>query len=159
MLDSIFEWMLGTWIANMVNGIPWMFPTLETLHFMGLCSMFGALLVVDLRVIGFGKFVNMQTAMKFIPVILIAFSVNLITGLFFFFSNPYNYFFNIGFQWKMVLIAIAGLNALWFWFGEHKELVQLADGQDAEMRAKVIAVVSLLLWVVIIFVGRFMAFL
>ena len=58
----------------------------------------------------------------------------------------------------MGLVIIAGLNALWFWFGEHKELVQLADGEDAEFRAKVIAGLSLLIWVIVIILGRFMPF-
>ncbi|MEX2367828.1 MAG: hypothetical protein WD601_14595, partial [Pseudohongiellaceae bacterium] len=61
---------------------------------------------------------------------------------------------NIGFQWKMGLIVIAGLNALWFWFGEHQELKQLADGEDAQFRAKVIAAISIVVWVGVIIFGR-----
>jgi hypothetical protein len=37
-------------------------------------------------------------------------------------SQPMVYMENVVLQWKMVLIVIAGNNALWFWFGEHKEL-------------------------------------
>jgi len=59
----------------------------------------------------------------------------------------------------MGLILLAGLNALWFWFGEHTKLVKLADGEQAETAAKVIAIVSLLLWLAVINVVRWMAFL
>jgi hypothetical protein len=132
----------------------WIFPLCETLHFIGLSFLFGALLVVDGRILGLCKFVNMQEAMKFIPVAIIGFAVNLITGYIFMTSDPNNYIYNLGFQWKMGLIALAGVNALWFWIGEHKELKKLADGQDAPFRAKVIAAISLLLWVGVIIGGR-----
>ena len=54
----------------------------------------------------------------------------------------------------MGLVVIAGLNALWFWFGEHQELKSLADGEDAPFRAKVIAALSIAIWVGVIIFGR-----
>ena len=144
----------STWLGMQMRDKFWMFPMMETIHFMGLSVMFGALLAIDLRVMGVAKFINMKVVMKFIPVALIAFSVNLLTGIAFLCADPHRYFPNIGFQWKMGLIFVAGLNALWFWFGEHKELVQLADGQDADIRAKVIAFLSIAIWVGVIVFGR-----
>lgn len=151
---NLATWFESTKVHDVMLDKFWIFPMMETIHFMSLCVMFGALLVIDLRVIGVAKFINMKAAMKFIPIAIGAFSVNLITGLAFLCADPFRYLPNIGFQWKMGLIVITGINALWFWFGEHKELCQLADGEDADFRAKVIALVSLLLWVAIIVCGR-----
>jgi hypothetical protein len=137
----------------MVN-LFWMFPLMETIHFIGLVLLFGALLVVDGRVLGLCRFMNMKAAMAFIPVAIVAFALNLISGIFFVASQPLVYFGNMLFQWKMALIVIAGINALWFWFGEHKELCQLADGEDAPFRAKVIALASIIIWVLVIIGGR-----
>ena len=137
----------------MVN-LFWMFPLMETIHFIGLVLLFGALLVVDGRVLGLCRFMNMKAAMAFIPVAIVAFALNLISGIFFVASQPLVYFGNMLFQWKMALIVIAGINALWFWFGEHKELCRLADGEDAPFRAKVIALSSLIIWVLVIIGGR-----
>lgn len=148
------SWFEATWVGEQMRNIFWLFPMMETIHFIGLTIMFGSLLVIDVRVIGFGRFINMHAALKFIPVAIIAFSVNLITGIAFLCADPFRYFPNIAFQWKMGLIVIAGLNALWFWFGEHKELQQLADGEDAEFRAKVIAALSIAIWVAVIVFGR-----
>ena len=89
-----------------------------------------------------------------IPVAIIAFALNLISGIFFVASQPLVYFGNMLFQWKMALIVIAGIKALWFWFGEHKELSQLADGEDAPFGAKVIAAISVAIWVLVIIGGR-----
>ena len=147
-------WFEATYVGGQMRNIFWLFPMMETIHFIGLTIMFGCLLVIDVRIIGFGRFINMNAAMKFIPIAMGAFSINLITGIAFLCADPFRYFPNISFQWKMGLIIIAGLNALWFWFGEHKELKLLADGEDAPFRAKVIAALSIAIWVAVIIFGR-----
>jgi hypothetical protein len=157
--EPLANYLSSTWLHDLMVNIFWMFPMMETVHFLGLTVMFGALLLVDLRVIGLVKFINMHEAMKFIPVAIIAFAVNLISGIAFLCADPFRYFPNIGFQWKMGMIVIAGLNALWFWFGEHKELTRLADGEDAPFRAKVIALASIVIWVIVIILGRMLPYL
>lgn len=152
------SWFESTWVGENMRNIFWLFPMMETMHFIGLTILFGSLLVIDVRVLGYGRFINMKAAMKFIPVAIGAFLINLLSGLAFLCADPFRYFPNVAFQWKMGLIVIAGINALWFWFGEHKELSELADGEDAEFRAKVIAGLSLALWVAIIVLGRFMPY-
>ena len=147
-------WMESTWLNDIMLERFWLFPTMETIHFLGLSVLFGAILVMDLRVMGVARFINMEAAMKFIPVAIIAFCVNLLTGIAFLFADPFRYFPNIAFQWKMGLIVVAGLNALWFWVGEHRELVSLADGEDAQFRAKVIATLSLVVWIAVLVFGR-----
>jgi hypothetical protein len=80
-------------------------------------------------------------------------------GLFFFAGDPFRYFYNIAFQWKMALIVLAGINALWFWFGEHAKLSKLADGEQADFPAKVIATLSLAIWMGVIVLGRLIPYL
>lgn len=157
-MQPTFDWLGASWLGEISRELSWVFVAAETFHFIGLSILFGSLLVIDLRVLGFARFINMQAAMKFIPVAMFGFAINLFTGIVFIASNPVRYGPNIAFQWKMGLVIIAGLNALWFYFGEHKELVQLADGEDADFRAKVIAGLSLLIWVLVIILGRFMPF-
>lgn len=152
--EALAAWFENGTIHTWMVEIFWMFPLMETFHFIGLCLLFGSLLVVDGRVLGIGRFINMQETMKFIPVAIGAFAINLFSGFAFLCADPNAYLGNIGFQWKMGLIMIAGINALWFWFGEHKELSQLADGADAPFRAKVIALLSLVIWIAVIVLGR-----
>lgn len=152
--EAIGAWFEGLTLHTWMVEIFWLFPMMETFHFIGLSFLFGALLVVDFRVIGLIKFINMKESMKYIPVAIVAFAVNLISGFAFLAADPMAYLDNIGFQWKMALIVIAGINALWFWFGEHEELSRLADGQDAPFRAKVIALLSIVIWVAVIVLGR-----
>jgi hypothetical protein len=158
--EPLAIWLSETALHEAMVNYSWMFPMMETLHFLGLTVLFGALLLVDLRVMGLIKFVNMNEAMKYyIPVAIAAFSVNLISGIAFLCADPYSYFPNLGFQWKMGMIVVAGINAIWFWIGEHKELKQLADGQDAPFRAKVIALISIVVWLAVIILGRMIPYL
>jgi len=157
--EPLANWLNETSLHTLMVENSWMFPAMETVHFVALTILFGSLLVIDLRVLGIGTYLNMKETMKFIPVAIIAFAFNLLSGIAFLAADAFAYFPNMGFQWKMGLIFIAGINALWFWFGEHKELSELPDGVDAPFRAKVIAAVSLFVWVVVIILGRMIPYL
>jgi hypothetical protein len=158
-MNGFMDWASNTFIGVGMRDIFWMWPFMENLHFTGLSIMFGSLLVIDLRVIGVTKVIPMHGALKLIPLAIIGFAINLITGIAFYMGDPFRYTGNLAFQWKMALIIIAGINALWFWFGEHAKLSKLADGVDAEFSAKVIAALSLCIWIVVIILGRLIPYL
>ena len=157
-MNDTLAWIESTAVGEFIRNYPWAFPTLETLHFMGLCVLFGSLLVIDLRVLGVARYIPMASALKFIPVAVGAFAVNLITGIGFFCADPFRYFPNIAFRWKMLLIVIAGLNALYFQFVEHRKLQSLPDGQSGDFSAKTAAFLSLIIWIAVIVLGRLMPY-
>lgn len=159
MSNEFLSWLADTWMGNLMRDIFWMWPFMENLHFFGLSLMFGALLMIDGRVLGLAKAIPMGPVLNLIPVAIVGFGINLITGLFFLTGDPFRYFYNLSFQWKMGLIIIAGFNALWFWFGEHAKLKALPQGADADTQAKVIAGLSLLLWIAVIILGRMIPYL
>jgi hypothetical protein len=65
-LESLALWLGQGFLHDQMVDKFWMFPMMETFHFIGLSFMFGALLVIDGRVLGIGKFISMKEAMKFI---------------------------------------------------------------------------------------------
>ncbi|MFN0002443.1 MAG: hypothetical protein ACKVOF_06580 [Pseudohongiellaceae bacterium] len=159
MNDELLRTIGDTWMGTAMRDIFWMWPLMENFHFLGLSILFGGLVAIDLRVIGVARFVPMKAALTLIPYVMIGFAINLITGIFFFSGDPFRYFYNLSFQWKMALVFLAGINALWFWFGEHAKLSKLADGEQADFPAKVIAAISLALWVGVIILGRLIPYL
>ncbi|MEY3659303.1 MAG: hypothetical protein ACO280_06340 [Pseudohongiellaceae bacterium] len=159
MIDSFLTLLSDSFVGNLMRDVFWMWPFTENLHFMGLCALFGGLLAIDLRVIGVCRFIPMSAALTLIPYVIAAFAVNLVTGFMFFCGDPFRYFYNLAFQWKMALVLLAGINALWFWFGEHAKLSKLADGVEADFGAKVIAALSLAIWVGVIILGRLIPYL
>ena len=105
----------GSAINHWVLGFTWTWPILEILHFIGLSLLLGALLVIDLRMAGFFRRINITGTHKMLPWVFVGFGINLVTGFLFLMGDPARYTANIGFWWKMFLIGLAGVNAIWFW--------------------------------------------
>src|SRR5580698_4608213 len=101
-----------TWLGETVRESTWLFAAGETLHFIGLSMLVGALLVVDLRLLGFMRAVPIRSALAFLPFAIVGFLINLATGIAFFTNDPFMYWPNPAFRLKMFLILVAGLNAL-----------------------------------------------
>jgi hypothetical protein len=156
---QVLDWFAGTALGSFTREIPWAFPVFEILHFIGLCTMMGALLVVDLRVLGFGRNqVPIGAVLSFVPVAVVGFLVNLLTGAAFFCSDPGNYWFNPAFKWKMGLVVFGGLNALAFEFLERRRLAGLAADVDAGGVAKAIAALSIVTWLAVMVLGRILPY-
>ncbi|MBZ5578216.1 MAG: hypothetical protein LAP40_16765 [Acidobacteriia bacterium] len=152
---------LARHIGELVQGgLGWIWPTCETLHFIGLCLLFGVTAVVDLRMLGLMKGVPFSGLHRLLPWGILGFGVNLITGMLFFVAAPIGnggYVSNPTFAWKMLLILLAGVNVLYFTIFDQPWEVQAGD--DAPLTAKVFAGAALCLVVGIIFCGRMLPFL
>jgi hypothetical protein len=146
----------ASWIGQTVRDIPWMFGFLEFTHFVGLCVLFGSLLLVDLRLMGVLKIGNLRSVLKFTNWAIAGFAINLLSGIGFFFSNPVNYYQNPLFRAKMLFVLLAGLNVLYFELVERKKIEHLTAGEAPAMDTRIVAGLSLFLWTVVIILGRFL---
>ncbi|MEQ8408948.1 MAG: hypothetical protein RKH07_11790 [Gammaproteobacteria bacterium] len=144
-LDSrLNEWIAATY---------WLWPVLEILHFIGLSLLFGGLLIVDLRMLGWFASLQQLRVNKLLPLVICGFAINLITGVLFYFGDPARYSANIAFKIKMGLILLAGCNALF----HHVLLVRSARDQTEVLSQpfqKISAVISLLAWLGVLLFGR-----
>ena len=102
MIQTLVQAIEGTAINNWVLATSWLWPLMEILHFVGLTLLLGALLIVDLRLAGFIREMNISTTHRLLPWAIVGFSINLVTGVLFFLGDPGRYAVNIGFQMKMV---------------------------------------------------------
>ena len=91
-MDGILSWMESGALARMIIESAWLFPTLETVHFVGLILLIGSMYVIDLRLIGFASRIPVHAVVKYIPVSIIGFAINLITGSMFLFADPFRYY-------------------------------------------------------------------
>lgn len=144
----------GSAINQWVMGSAWAWPIMEILHFIGLSLLLGALLVIDLRMAGLFRRINVVATHKLLPWVFIGFGINLVTGFLFVMGDPARYTANIGFWWKMILVLVAGLNALWFWLKINDEMKTWEPHADTPAVAKVIAWVSLGCWFGVMLLGR-----
>jgi len=159
MMDSILSWMESSALAQFILGTSWVFPTLETLHFIGLILLIGSLYVVDLRFVGLAARVPLQAVLRFVPVAVLGFSINLITGIMFCFADPFRYYPNLAFRLKMLAVLLAGLNLLLFKLSVDE--AELARNPNAEPKFswRLIAGLSMLLWTAVIIFGRLIPYL
>ena len=141
-----------TWLGEIVRESTWLFAAGETLHFVGLSMLFGALLIVDLRLLGFMRSVPIRAALAFLPFAIIGFTINLLTGIEFFVNDPFMYWPNPAFRLKMFLILVAGLNALIFTLMEYRH--PLKDDEGTSLFTRATAALSLTLWLTVMLLGR-----
>jgi hypothetical protein len=157
-LEPLARWINTTPLHDLMLQQSWAFPAAETIHFMGLSMLIGSLLIVDLRGMGLLRMIPFEQAHKLIPLAIIGFVANVITGVAFVFSDPTLYFPNTSFWYKMAFIALAGLNALAF------ELLVFRRHRKGEIKiqesvvAKATSALSLVFWLVVLILGRFLPF-
>jgi hypothetical protein len=154
LLDSIRATALSQW----VTGSAWIWPSLETLHFTGLAILIGGLVVMDLRVIGYKCGLPLRTIHQIMPLVFIGFGINACTGFLFVMGNPHRYAVNYAFQVKMVLLALAGLNALWFRVKISPQMAHWTEATPSPPTVKLIGAASLVLWFSVGIHGRLITF-
>ena len=151
------EGALARSVGMFVTETRWMWPTCETLHFIGLTLLLGVVLLVDLRVLGVLKGVSFASLHRLLPLAAIGFGVNVITGILFFVGMPVQYIHNSSFYWKIALVMLAGVNALYFTVLD--EPWALGPKEDAPLTAKIAAVSAMVLWVGVLYCGSMLPFL
>jgi hypothetical protein len=151
------EGALARTVGSFVTDTPWMWPTCETLHFVGLSLLCGVVFLVDLRVLGVMKGVSFASLHRLLPWAALGFGVNVTTGMLFFVGIPGQYIHNVAFYWKVALVMLAGANAVYFTLFD--EPWSLGPGEDAPLTAKIAAVSAMVLWVGVMYCGSMLPFL
>jgi hypothetical protein len=141
-------------IADALNSSEWVFPIAECFHITAFAWSIGMIAAVDYRLLGFGiehakpSEVLRETA----PWTLLGLAVVLLSGPLLFLSDARMYLHNPSFVFKMYALAAAIL----FNYTIHRKVAQ-SDSSSQGVRVAT-AVVSLLLWISVVFGGLFIAF-
>ncbi len=144
-------------MGSYVTGHTWVWPSCETLHFVGLGVLFGVLLLVDLRMLGLGKGMSFAALYQILPLGMLGFATNLITGMAFFIGAPEQYTKNPVFYWKILFVVLGAVNILYFMLLDEPWTV--GAGDDAPMTAKLAAASAIVVWVGVLFFGHMLPFL
>jgi uncharacterized protein DUF6644 len=147
--DSAFtEWFLGS------DSI-WTYPTVLTLHTIGMAILVGASFVVNLRILQVAGDIPLQRLRPLYRFVWIGFAINLLSGLVLFVTEAADRVVDPVFYVKLSSIAVA----LWFGVIVKRTAIDRADGpQPAPARSRSLAAASLALWTVAIVSGRLMAY-
>ena len=127
------------------------YPLLEAAHIVGIGLLFGSLVVFELRVWGRGAGIEPNALARLaLPVTLAGFGLAAASGLVMFASQAEELIRNRAFVVKMLLLLVAGSNAIWF----HQRGGLAAAGRLGKLQTAV----SLGLWVGVIICGRWIAY-
>ena len=151
-----FEWCESAEFIVAMRGSLWLFPVIESLHLIGLALIGGALLVVDLRLLGFG--------LRGQPVAILArdaerwligsLLVMLPTGFLLFMSSAVKCYYLPIFWVKMATLLLA----LVFTFSIRRRVAMAVETSVNPVWPKVVGAVSILLWSTVAIAGRFVGF-
>ncbi len=156
MLLPFFEWCEATAIGQTIRESLWLFPVIESIHLLGLAMIGGAILVVDLRLIGFGLRHQpvAQLARSAHPWLVGSLAVMLTTGISLFLSESIRCYYSPPFWTKMELLLVAIL----FTFTVRRKVALADEKRVGPVWGRVVAFVSLALWFGVGFSGRWIAF-
>jgi Family of unknown function (DUF6644) len=135
---------------------PWLFPIIATIHLMGLAMIGGAVLVVDLRLLGWGlrRQPVAQIARDAERWLLRSLLVSLPTGALLFMCFATKYYYLTFFWVKMAsLVAVLG-----FTFSVRRRVTMADETRISPVWSKLVALVSLSLWTTVAIGGRWIGF-
>jgi hypothetical protein len=142
----------STWVRESPS--IWAYPTILTLHTVGLGVLVGASWMVDLRLLGFAPAIPTTVLARAFPTMWAGFWLNAFTGVLLFVGDPMKATTSV-FLWKLGLVAVGVILMV--------VLKRRLAGGDIERAGaggglKSIAIASLVLWVAAIATGRWMAY-
>ncbi len=149
--------------SNLATGIRdslYLFPLIESFHVLGLTLVFGTIVIVDLRLLGIASIRRpfMQITSDIMKWTWAAFVWTAATGMLMFITNASVYYHNFLFRTKMALLALAGMNVVIFELTAGRTVHRWHKDAAAPLAGRTAAVLSLLLWITIIFMGRWIGF-
>ena len=153
----LVRWLAGATAVRRLMHSVWMWPLAESLHFIGLTLLVGAIVFFDLRMLGIGRRIPIRAMHRLIRWGLLGYAINLFTGAMFVMSEPDQYIYNPAFHFKLLFMAIAGINAGAFYLSTYRS-VAAEDTYEVPRSAKVIAAVSVSMWLGVIIAGRLLTF-
>jgi hypothetical protein len=156
MLLPFFQWCETTAIAAALRASPWAFAVMESVHLLGLSVIGGAVLVVDLRLLGLGLRGQRiaEVARGAYPWLVGSLAVMLLTGVGLFLSEPMKCYNSWPFWLKMWSLALAMV----FTFTVRRQVTQADETRVRPIWCRLVALVSLALWFGVGAGGRWIGF-
>ena len=147
---------LGEWMRGSLKAM----PVVESIHVMAIAILFGTILIVDLRLLGFPNTRRSFTLVsdELLRFTWAAFVIALITGAMMFAANASTYFVNTPFRWKMLALVVAGINMAIFQLRTVRGVAGWDRNAPAPVAGRVAGAVSILTWTAVIFLGRWVGF-
>jgi hypothetical protein len=148
----LFQWLGQSPVGLFMQQSTYAFAVVEMLHLLSLSILGGIVLIVDLRLLGVGLRSQSASALdrELKPYLIGSLTVSVVTGILLLSEEPMKCYYNEAFRLKMLFLALAVL----FYFIVQERLFQREPSGRENLLAKLMGVVSLLLWLSVGLAGR-----
>jgi len=145
MLEPFFQWMNDLAVSKAIGESIWIYPLVQAIHLLFLALFAGALLIVDLRLMGFGMREQpvARIARDARPWLIVGFLGLVVTGMPQLMQNAMREYFSDFFWLKMYFIPIA----LIFTFTVRQKVSFADESRFTPMVGKLVGLTSVLLWI------------
>ena len=159
-LLAFCQWLENTPPAMAFRDSVWLFDIAETFHTLGIVLVAGTIMLLDLRLLGLGlkREPVSDIVSRIVPWTLWGFVFMLVTGLCLFSTEAVKLYDSPAFRIKLVLLSLAGLNALIFHRTVYRQAAEWDQASVAPPRARLAGLLSLIFWIAIIAAGRAIAY-
>jgi hypothetical protein len=150
-----FEWIEASALGDTVRQSLWLFPVIQSFHLLGLAVLGGAVLMVDLRMLGFGLRGHpiSTVARDARPWFLLALTVTLLTGTALFASEAIKCYYNTSFWVKITTLPFAIILTTLV-----RDPTAFKAGMNVTTATRAIGLLSILLWFIVAAAGRWIGF-
>jgi hypothetical protein len=159
-LKSVHDWIQATPPSLLLQkNEAWFMPVMQSIHIAGIGVVLACVLMMSLRVLGLASADRtvLQTQERFGPWLTGALWLMLATGLLIILCEP-RAIVTFSFWVKMTLVAVGAMVA---WAFSRSVRIRGAEWDESltqRRTVKAMAIFALLIWVAIIFLGRFIAY-
>ena len=155
-LLPFIEWTASTSLSHAISTSTWAFAVIESIHLLALSVIGGAVLIVDLKLLGYG--IRTQTLAEVArdaqTWFLGSWTVMIVTGLLLFTSEPQKLYYSTPFAVKMTCLLLGTIFALTV----RRRVTLAGEGRVSPIVMKLVALVSLALWFGVGAGGRWIGF-
>ena len=138
----------------------WAIPAIQSVHIVGIALVMGSVLMIDLRILGLAwtEQTLRQTTSRFGPWLTGSLWLLLATGLLMVVGEPVRELVSFSFWLKMALVALGAVVAVAFQRALRRHDQEWEGSLVHRPSIKALAVLTFLVWVGVIFLGRLIAY-
>jgi len=138
----------------------WAIPAIQSIHIVGIAMVMGSVLMIDLRILGWAwvDHTLQQTTNRFGPWLTGSLCLLLVTGILMVIGEPVRELVTLSFWLKMGLVALGAAIAVFFQRTLRRHEERWEDALVHSPSIKALAILTFLIWVCIIVLGRLIAY-
>jgi hypothetical protein len=151
----------GSALATTLRGSTWLYPLVNAGHIVGIALLFGAIVPLDLRLIGAWKRMSLDVFLRIlVPVAVAGLGVAASAGALLFISKATAYAASALFQTKILMLALGIANALAYHFLRRRQGRTGPGGAGLESipLQRLMGAMSIATWLSVIVLGRLVGY-